>query len=119
MDVVWRTRGLANLPTKPDLERALSLAIPPTDARHSRRRPRCGFGTVRLFLPAKAVAESAHLFNLADGIARAAFFRAAPVLSLAGVELLGFVRRVLCASREELLPRADLSHVAGVRSSGH
>src|SRR5438093_5647450 len=112
MDLVRRLGGIFDLPAEPALELSLRLAIPATDARHSRRASRCRAAGGPVLPAADVVSQSTDRAHLDHGAARPAFFAAIEVVSRAGDHLSGLLRGVVCIAWKKLLPRADLSNAA-------
>src|SRR5439155_7858686 len=112
MDLAGRPRGVSDLPTQPNLELSLRLAVPATDARHSRRASRCRASGGPVLPAADVVSQSTDRAHLDHGDARPAFFAAIEVVWRARDHLSGLLRGVVCIAWKKLLPRADLSNAA-------
>src|SRR6266487_4278283 len=104
MDLAGRPRGVSDLPTQPNLELSLRLAVSATDARHSRRASRCRAAGGPVLPAADAVSQSTDRAHLDHRAARPAFFTAIETVSRAGDHLSGLLQGVVCVAWKELLP---------------
>src|SRR6266566_4278628 len=120
MDLARWARSVVDLPTQPALEHSLRLAVPAIDARYQGRRTRRNSRASSVFLATDAAGQSFYCAHLARRSAGLALLAQAEALPVAGAVLCGLLHRALCASWQELLSGADLSHAPGRRgcSSG-
>src|SRR5437016_2711474 len=112
MDLARWPGGIFDLPTQRNLELSLRLAIPATDARHSRRASRCRASGGPVLPAADVVSQSTDRAHLDYRAARPTFFAAIETVSRAGDHLSGLLHGVVCVAWKELLPRTDLSNAA-------
>src|SRR5712692_8421124 len=113
MDMARGPCGIRNFSPEPLMEHPLPLALYRIDAQHQSRGPRRRAPSLTVFLSANASCTSVDCPHLDRRPAGVVILGAAETVSLSRLELLGRIHGFLRFAREELLPRAGLSHAAG------